>query len=658
MPVQYTMPPDTRAVGTGNPPSDVNAHTDALAAMGATFNVLNAAYAGGADPTGAADSQPAFAAAIASLPAAGGTITVPAGTYKLNSTVTVTVAPTASVRIIGAGLESTILSYAGTGDAIRMRASSFTGGWAQGCELAGFTVDGTSAGAASNGLHIGDINAARVNIQVSNFTGAGSAGILFENTTTWTEQGDYRAILNNCTQGVVFTKSGSGTNSFGYGNYDFTLWTVIAGQDGIVFSNAITVYHSVMCVRGNFGSSSSPLTNAVLRFTGTSFLSACHLDVQVECPTGTNRPTTIIMDAGSQIRGCYGILDFSGGAGTFVPTPAALNQVTFTGILSGDVNLNPAALYNVWVAAAVNFPQVLSVEPSGYHGSGFPTCLADVFTWTLSANLTANLTSTFFNSTKTLGAAQRVTIIIKQAAAGGPYTVTWPVSGTPTTALPTIQWAGGTVPVMSTAANAVDVYDLETADGATWYGVARQANAGSGGVPDEPSWLPSDAGFLASTYDPAAATATFTMASGTVYLFRVNVRAALTCTNVISIIGTAGSGLTSGQNFAGLYTSTGTRVGITADQTTPWATAGLQTMTLAGGPFALSAGFYWMAMLAVGTTPPVVLSATSTFRASNAGTAVSVARYAINGTGATALPASITPASNSLLSPAVWAAIS
>ena len=33
MPAPYTLPPDTRSVGSGNPPADVNAHTDALIAM-------------------------------------------------------------------------------------------------------------------------------------------------------------------------------------------------------------------------------------------------------------------------------------------------------------------------------------------------------------------------------------------------------------------------------------------------------------------------------------------------------------------------------------------------------------------------------------------------------------------------------------------------
>ena len=474
MPAQFTLPPDTRAVGTGNPPADMNGVVDTVTAMGAVYNVLNAAYAGGADPTGAADSQPAFAAAIAALPAAGGTITVPPGTYKLNSTVTATVAPTASVRIIGAGLGATILSYTGTGDAIRMRASSYSGGWAEGCELAHFTIDGTSAGAGSNGLHIGDINAARVNIQVANFTGAGSAGILLENTTTWTEQSDIRAILNNCTQGAVFSKSGTGFNSFGYGKYDFTLWTATANQDGIVFQSATLVYHSTLRVRGNFNSSSSALTNAVLRFTGASHIQGSRLDVQAEVPTGTNRPTTIIMDASSSILGCYGTLDFSTGGGTFVPTAAAIGQIQFTGVLSGDVNLNTGAAYGVYMFGSVNMPQILAAEISGYHGSGFPTVMADVFTLTLSASITANLTSTFYNGTKTLGAPQRVTIIITQAAAGGPYTVTWPNPGSPTTGTPAIKWAGGTPPTMTATASAVDVYNLVTADGIRWYGTATQ----------------------------------------------------------------------------------------------------------------------------------------------------------------------------------------
>src|SRR6266705_6274631 len=80
------MPTDNKAVGTGNPPADMNAVIDALAASGVTYNVLNAAYAGGADPTGAADSTAAFAACMAAAIAApSGEMIIPPGSYTLNT---------------------------------------------------------------------------------------------------------------------------------------------------------------------------------------------------------------------------------------------------------------------------------------------------------------------------------------------------------------------------------------------------------------------------------------------------------------------------------------------------------------------------------------------------------------------------------------------
>jgi hypothetical protein len=73
----YTIPPDNRSVGSGNPPADMNDVSDVLTGSGAGLNVLNTALAGGADPTGTADSTAAFQAAIDALPAGGGKIKVP-----------------------------------------------------------------------------------------------------------------------------------------------------------------------------------------------------------------------------------------------------------------------------------------------------------------------------------------------------------------------------------------------------------------------------------------------------------------------------------------------------------------------------------------------------------------------------------------------------
>jgi hypothetical protein len=72
------------------------------------------------------------------------------------------------------------------------------------------------------------------------------------------------------------------------------------------------------------------------------------------------------------------------------------------------------------------------------------------------------------------GCSERKTVIIIQAAAGGPFTVTWPHTGSPTVSSPTVNWAGGAAPTMSAGAGAEDVYNLVTYDGATWYGQAIQ----------------------------------------------------------------------------------------------------------------------------------------------------------------------------------------
>jgi parallel beta-helix repeat protein len=152
MPSQYTLPPDTRSVGSGNPPSDINAVIDALAAMGAVYNVLNAAYSGGADPTGAADSAPAINAALAALPSStGGTVILPAGAYKISSPIVPVIN---NSRLLGMGPEATT---------IRAAAGSNINGYQFDaatqlynlifCAIEGITFDGNS-NASGYGCHV------------------------------------------------------------------------------------------------------------------------------------------------------------------------------------------------------------------------------------------------------------------------------------------------------------------------------------------------------------------------------------------------------------------------------------------------------------------------------------------------------------------------
>jgi hypothetical protein len=159
--------------------------------------------------------------------------------------------------------------------------------------------------------------------------------------------------------------------------------------------------------------------------------------------------------------------------------------------------------------------------------------------------------------------------------------------------------------------------------------------------------LPVNQGMAAWTYDPALAQNSSLLTGGTVYLSKVHISEAVTATKVYWWITTAGATPTAGQNFVGLYDSSGNRLA-TTNVDADISSTGLKTTTITGQN--LTAGsFYWIAMVFNAATAPTIARATgSTGLASavNAGLTSSTYRFATNGTGQTALPASITPGSN------------
>jgi hypothetical protein len=158
--------------------------------------------------------------------------------------------------------------------------------------------------------------------------------------------------------------------------------------------------------------------------------------------------------------------------------------------------------------------------------------------------------------------------------------------------------------------------------------------------------------------------------AGSVHLARVNVRVPVLCTSVVLHLISDGISpptgftwnLTPNQNFAGLYASTGKLIAATADQSSAWGAQGVLPMALAGGPYQLPAGFYWVAAVANTTVASQFgNSATPSFLAAgggNHGLAPASARGAIAATGQTSLPPSITPSSNALTGATIWAALS
>src|SRR5512146_87631 len=101
----YTIPPTRGAGDSGHLSDHVNVNS-ILTSLG-KFNVLNTAFAGGADPTGTNDCTAAFQACLdAILANGGGNMYIPTGDYKMNSSVTYTGAGK-SLRIHGDGPQNT-----------------------------------------------------------------------------------------------------------------------------------------------------------------------------------------------------------------------------------------------------------------------------------------------------------------------------------------------------------------------------------------------------------------------------------------------------------------------------------------------------------------------------------------------------------------------
>lgn len=328
--------------------SRADAATAATATTPDWINVVSQ----GADPTGATDSAPAIQAAIKALPATGGVVYLPAGTYKVASTVTCTTVPT---YFVGDGVWATTLSFTGTGDCVRIydpttygTRTRYAGGFC------GITIDGTHAGAGSTGLHVGDLLQYELDVTVQSFTGTGSIGVHLDNAYYWTEQLHGRIYAQYCTSHVVFDCSGSLTTSSGsFERCDLDIYIDQddAYYDGVVFRNGAFTGNGSLRIRGNFGSYTSALSSAVLRLTGStpagreypssSGIVSGLLDIGVEAGSDAYTPQTIAFGSSANtISGCYGALNFGIGSDQkFSPSNNAGNVTGFQGPVIGDSTL-------------------------------------------------------------------------------------------------------------------------------------------------------------------------------------------------------------------------------------------------------------------------------------------------------------------------------
>lgn len=189
-------------------------------------------------------------------------------------------------------------------------------------------------------------------------------------------------------------------------------------------------------------------------------------------------------------------------------------------------------------------------------------------------------------------------------------------------------------------------------------GSVFQYNMPNGLSPDQ-DFTPADHNVITWTQDPATLrSGGESVTAGSVYLMKVKIvnKPAVVSNITVGLLNTP-AGLTVGQNFVGLYNSTGTLLAASADQTAAWATAGTKTAAIT--PQTLQPGYYYVALLAnltPGTAPQFAMGAGGS-SVTNFGLTTATARFLIGPAAQTSLPASIALGSQASNIGARWAAL-
>jgi hypothetical protein len=170
------------------------------------------------------------------------------------------------------------------------------------------------------------------------------------------------------------------------------------------------------------------------------------------------------------------------------------------------------------------------------------------------------------------------------------------------------------------------------------------SQGGTGSANGVPFWIPGDDGFLGANSEAGTASGGGLLTAGTLYLARLNIRAATTITNLFFCVSTVGVGASTG-SFVGLYSAAGTLltgsadVGGTFAGTTGWKSQALTSPQA----FAAGAAPYAAVLCNLATTQVTLL------RQDNSANAISQAvvnpatqRWGSFAAQGTALPASVT----------------
>jgi hypothetical protein len=608
MPVTFTLPPDTRAVGQGNPPADVNAHTDAFNASGAVYNVLNTAYAGGADPAGVADSTAAFQAAItaatgtASQPAQ--EVIIPPGTYNLN---------TGNIDLGGGPVK---IRGLGSGTDVGVRPNSTArSGVILNCNGNGGSTNMFRWSAQSGGLEMS-------NLQIS-YTGGGD---IFGSVNF--NGGVFRDMT------AILTAAGSRYMSCTGNNLCINM---THERCYITTTNAVRT-QPMVSLASNISAGVSESTWFRCGFTNSGQDNTQYM-VFYSCtaPSGNG------YHVGDNFIDCFFEHPFGGCFQSLSGSCCKVDGCTVWDLQPSFGQSMGNSLFYFGAQAGNNGSQGVQV-----------------------LNTTRNQNATNLDGTHTWDVyCESTTSQVRIDS----YTVLPAGAAVQTNAWFNLNGCNDAVITNCTAPRGSGINGNSTT--VITGPAAAQVTANNGiltGSYASNQWRPQDSGWLAWSFDPAPCqmTAAAVQTSGVMLIINVMLRdSAATISGIDLFVATNGATLTTGQNLVGLYNQAGTQLGFSADQTTAWGSGAPHdinaTLTAfsAGSLTLVPTGMLRIAILAVGTTPPAFgrgsnLSNRLINGPNQTGT---TCRWGTLGSGLTALPTSITPSSITVAQQSIWAAV-
>lgn len=322
----WNLPPDTRVVGSGNPPADMNAVVDVL-----NHSVFQREFwidQYGADPTGTNLSDSAWTACYADAAAAvqtlsGAVVVFGAGTYKFSMGVISVNDPRIGLR--GQGRRATVITTTGSSGSLVKVTGTAASTPPGAAPVTGFTAYGWNAGNSSVGVEYGDRYGGTItDVSSVGFGGTSSMGFWFHDASTLSEGSHINVLADQNTDDFVFQGNAS-SGSFDYSHIILKcVGSTQGGSSGAVLKiiQHMQLNGSYIQLSGNI-SATTGLTKTciVIGNSGSdvSCIVGAQLNILVEADTsaGTVVDATIQGASGFGIDKCNGVIYFQNISGTY-----------------------------------------------------------------------------------------------------------------------------------------------------------------------------------------------------------------------------------------------------------------------------------------------------------------------------------------------------